>query len=46
LVKITTNTFKMNYKTHAPNLDKKETKAATKQILKQIGEFQYLILNN
>jgi PPK2 family polyphosphate:nucleotide phosphotransferase len=33
----------MNYKTHDPNLDKKETKAATKQILKQIGEFQYLM---
>lgn len=33
----------MNYLTHDPTLGKEDTKAATKQILKQIGEFQYLM---
>lgn len=33
----------MKHKTHDPNLIKKETKEATKQILKQVGELQYLM---
>ncbi len=31
----------MNYQTHNPDLNKKETKEATKLILQQIGELQY-----
>jgi PPK2 family polyphosphate:nucleotide phosphotransferase len=32
-----------NFQSHNPELSKKETKEATKQILKQIGELQYLM---
>lgn len=43
MTKYNHKTFIMNYKTYDESLNKKETKAATKQILKQIGEFQYLM---